>query len=342
MSYEPPLVCICIPTYNAAGTIRETLKSILAQTHPNLVVHISDNASTDETLEIIESMADSRVRVHRHEKNIGGEGNFTRCIQLATGKYTAIFHADDIYEPEMITMQVDYLEENPEVGATLTEAMTIDEHGVVLGNIGGPPGEKGKTKRYDFSKLIKTVLLHHNIMVCPSAMVRTQIFHEEIKQWRGDMFHSGADLDVWLRIASKHMVVILGEQLMRYRVSRAQFSDSIRSRTERSDFFLVMDHYLAQPEVRKFITANDLRHYRWLERHDQVARAINLFVAGRIPEAKDLLRCLFCRDAIYAAIVTRRGLVTLLGGFLLWLFILFGFRRIGNKLIKFMRKISWK
>ena len=48
-----PRVCICIPTYNVASTIRKTLESILNQTYSNIEVHISDNASTDNTLNII-------------------------------------------------------------------------------------------------------------------------------------------------------------------------------------------------------------------------------------------------------------------------------------------------
>ena len=126
MNNASPMVCICIPTYNAAATIRETLTSILAQTYTNLVIHVSDNASTDKTLEIVESMADSRIHIHRHENNIGAEGNFTRCIQLATGKYTAIFHADDLYGADMVAKQVAFLESHPDAGAVFTEAEMID------------------------------------------------------------------------------------------------------------------------------------------------------------------------------------------------------------------------
>ena len=122
MSNDLPLVCICIPTYNAAASIRETLESILAQTYLNLTIHVSDNASTDETLKIVESISDRRIALHRHDVNIGGEGNFNRCIQFAEGKYTAIFHADDIYEPNMVTRQVAFLEADEEAGAVFTEA----------------------------------------------------------------------------------------------------------------------------------------------------------------------------------------------------------------------------
>lgn len=110
MNDQVPLVCICVPTYNAAITIRETLHSILSQTYKNLVIHISDNSSTDTTLKIVESMDDPRLRIHRQQKNIGAEGNFENCIRLGEGKYTAIFHADDIYEPEMVAKEVAFLE----------------------------------------------------------------------------------------------------------------------------------------------------------------------------------------------------------------------------------------
>lgn len=105
MSNELPLVCICVPTYNVAVTVRETLESILTQTYSNLVVHVSDNASTDETLRVVESIPDARIHVHRQIENIGAEGNFTKCIQLTTGKYTAIFHADDVYDSAMLAKQ---------------------------------------------------------------------------------------------------------------------------------------------------------------------------------------------------------------------------------------------
>lgn len=339
---DSPLVCICVPTYNAEATIRETLESILAQTYRNIVVYISDNASTDDTLKAIEAIADSRVTVHRHDVNVGGEGNFTRCIKFATGKYTAIFHADDIYESNMVTKQVAFLETNTDVGAVFTEALTIDEQGVRFGVIGGVPGGRGGVTRIGFRELLQTMMLHHNFLVCPSVMVRTKIYKEEIKVWGSELFKSASDVDTWLRLADLHSIAVLDEQLMRYRISRAQYSHINRNRTERADFFLVMDHYLAKPDVKKLLSKADLRNYGWLERHERVALAFNLFSLGRLSEAKDLLKGVFSWDAIYAAIITRRGLVTLAGVSLLRVFIPFGSSRKGVAIVRALKKISWR
>ena len=107
-----PLVCICIPTYNAEKTIAATLRSVLGQTYQHLNIQIVDNHSSDATVTIVESFSDERITLHHNSVNLGGEGNFNRCIALARGKYTAIYHADDIYESEMVAAQVAFLEKH--------------------------------------------------------------------------------------------------------------------------------------------------------------------------------------------------------------------------------------
>ena len=103
---EKPLVCVCIPTFNSAATIRETLASIVNQSYKHLNIHVVDNDSTDDTLQIVLEFNDPRIRLYKNKINVGAEGNFNRCIQSATGEYTAIFHADDIYESAMVEKQV--------------------------------------------------------------------------------------------------------------------------------------------------------------------------------------------------------------------------------------------
>lgn len=342
MSNELPLVCICVPTYNVAVTVRETLASVLAQTYPNLVVHVSDNASIDETLKVVGAIPDARIHVHRQSENIGAEGNFTKCIQLASGKYTAIFHADDVYDPDIVAKQVAFLEAAPDVGAVFTGARTIDENGVLLGAIGRAPDASGSVVRYNFRELLQTMLLHHNFLICPSVMVRTEIYKKDIREWGSSLFRSSSDIDTWLRLASKTPIAVLNEPLMSYRISGAQFSNSIRNRTERADFFLVMDNYLTRPDVISLLTKDDLRHYDWLLRHENVARALNLFVLGKSIEAKELLRGFFSRDTLRAAMHSRRGLVTLAGGCLLRILTFFGMENRSAAVIKSIKKIAWK
>ena len=337
-----PLVCICIPTYNAAATIRETLKSILAQTYRNLVVHVSDNASTDGTLRVVESLADFRVCIHTNAENIEGEGNFNRCIQFAEGKYTAIFHADDTYEPDMVAKQVAYLEANPKVGAVFTAATTIDANGKASRVIGRSGISNSNIINYDFPLLFKTILRRGNFIVCPSAMVRTHVYKDEILRWRADLFRYSADLDVWLRIAISHSVAFLNEPLMRYRVDSNQFSSTVRLRTERADFFLVMDYYLSKPNVQLLLTADDQRNFLQLVVNDRIWRAINQFSIGNISEATLLISGAFNYEALRGAFTSRRGFFMLMASSALYLMIAMQLKKTGPKIIRALRAKSNK
>ncbi len=337
-----PLTCICVPTYNAASTVRETLVSILAQNYPNLVVHVSDNASTDNTLQVIESITDPRITIHRHEDNIGGEGNFTRCIQMAEGKYTAIFHADDIYEPEMVDRQVAFLEAHPEAGAVFTEASLIDESGNRIGEIRLPRDIAFQGGLYDFPTMFKAILRHSNFFICPSFMVRTQIYQQEIKTWRGELFGSGADLDVWLRILQNHLIGHLPERLMRYRISNNQFSARVRLETEQGIIFKIVDYYLKQDRVRAILETADFQNYKRLERSDKVMRAVNLILTDRPQDAEMLVDDIFSMDALRAAFQSRRALFTLLAGAYVRLTVLTGLHGIGKKMLAYMKLVMRK
>jgi glycosyltransferase involved in cell wall biosynthesis len=337
-----PLVCICVPTYHAAATVRETLGSILEQTYANLVIQISDNASTDDTLKVIESIADLRVTIHRHVENIGGEENFNRCIQLAEGKYTAIFHADDVYEPGMVEKQVAFLEAHPEAGAVFTEASLIDEVGNRIGEIRLPQGIASQNGLYDFSTMFKAVLRHSNFFICPSVMVRTQVYQQEIKCWRGELFKSSADLDLWLRILQRHPIGYLPERLMRYRISDNQWSARVRLGTERADFFLVIDHYLAQEQVRALLDATDLNNYRWLDRRDRVMRATNLFITGQPRQANELAHDIFSWDAISAVYKSKRGAMVFILGVYVKLLAVMGLHRFGKTSLAYMKQVTRK
>ncbi len=90
-----PLVSIGIPVYNGGKYLEETLDSILNQTFTDFEVIVSDNASTDNTREIVEAYAakDPRVRYYRNAENIGAAPNYNRTFELSRGKYFRLARA---------------------------------------------------------------------------------------------------------------------------------------------------------------------------------------------------------------------------------------------------------
>lgn len=107
------MISVCIPTYNGAKYIKEQLESILVQLGPEDEVIISDDRSTDETLVIVASLQDSRVKIYTHEKvNNPNKGTYTNVFYVcknvenallcATGNYIFLSDQDDIWLPNKI------------------------------------------------------------------------------------------------------------------------------------------------------------------------------------------------------------------------------------------------
>ncbi|MBF9040347.1 glycosyltransferase [Rhodobacterales bacterium LSUCC0387] len=338
-----PLVSICIPTYNAGATLAETLTSIINQSYKHLEILIVDNASTDNTVEVANRFSDPRIKIHQNTENIGGEENFNRCISLAKGLYTAIYHADDLYTVEMVERQVNFLDSNPEAGGVFTEAAVMDERGKIVGAIHFPNDLRiHGARNLSFFEVFRALLRHSNFLVCPSAMVRTSIYKNCIKRWRGEMFGSSADLDVWLRIARQTNLGILPEALMNYRVSDRQFSAKVRQKTDRADFFRVIDHYLQKFDIREALTQADLNNYKKLVQRDTVMRSVNLFLLNDFTRSKLLLKELDIADILREILSDKRSFAV----FILWIFLNFsnnpGLRKIGQVLLMHAKRIFRK
>ncbi|MGH7456925.1 MAG: hypothetical protein ACRENG_36580, partial [bacterium] len=122
-------------------------------------------------------------------------------------------------------------------------------------------------------------------------------------------------------------------------ISAAQGTHTVaRRRTNRADFFRVTDYYLKQATTRALLTTKDYRHYCWLERADRTIRAMNLFLDEQIDQARELLRESFSRDAMAAALISSRGLMTLSLAVFIKLAMIFDKSNISRGMLQRIRK----
>lgn len=108
---EQPLVSICIPVYNGAAYIDETVQCCINQTYRNIEVIFSDNCSTDNTVELIKRYNDPRIKIYSNSKNEGLLNNFKKVFTYATGKYMSFLGADDGMTNDCIEKCVRILED---------------------------------------------------------------------------------------------------------------------------------------------------------------------------------------------------------------------------------------
>lgn len=102
-SQQPPLVSICIPTYNGARWLDDALQSALAQDYRPIEIVVVDDASTDESLRILTDVRDPLLRVVRNRERLGLQRNLDRAVGLAKGQWIKFLFQDDMIAPECVS-----------------------------------------------------------------------------------------------------------------------------------------------------------------------------------------------------------------------------------------------
>lgn len=126
-------VTVLMPVYNAAAYIAEAVNSVLVQTYTDFELLIVNNSSTDDTIAVIKSFADTRIRLIE-ETQQGIAFALNKGLSEARGEYIARFDADDICEPARLEKQLDFLEKNPDYIVCGSDAEYMSEDGEHLFN----------------------------------------------------------------------------------------------------------------------------------------------------------------------------------------------------------------
>ena len=127
-------VSIITPSYNSGCFIAETIRSVLAQTYSNWEMIIVDDCSTDNTESIVKAFADTdpRIRYIRNEKNSGAAVSRNLALKEAKGRWIAFLDSDDLWKPEKLERQIQYMVEN-DYHFSYHEYDEIDENSKSLG-----------------------------------------------------------------------------------------------------------------------------------------------------------------------------------------------------------------
>ena len=132
-----PKVTVLMPVYNAEKYLIEAIRSILTQSFMDYELLIINDGSTDDSLKIIKSFSDKRIRLVQNERNIGQANSLNKGIKLARGEYIVRMDADDISLSERIKKQVKFMDANPEIGISGTWIKPLYEKLVWGGKING-------------------------------------------------------------------------------------------------------------------------------------------------------------------------------------------------------------
>ena len=192
---ENPLVSIILPTYNRERWIEASVRSALNQTYKNIELIVVDDGSTDDTKNILSNIDDPRLH-YIYQPNRGRSNARNHALLWAKGYYVSFLDSDDLYLPDKIACQVDYLRKNPGTGMVYTSAHCIGENGEGI-NYEYIADRSGLIYRYiAFFKPVTITL--PTVMTYKHVMDAVGGFDEKMYRFE--------DTDLWRRIAKEYRI----------------------------------------------------------------------------------------------------------------------------------------
>ncbi len=207
-------VSVCVPTYNGAAFIEETLRSIVNQSYQDFELLIVDDGSTDNTLEIVQSFSDPRIQLHRNPERLGIPGNWNRCLFLAQGEFVCLFHQDDVMLPENLERKVQLLSADPTLGFVHSAVETLVDESAPS-SFADWIEDATEDTVWGGPEYFRTLLLRGNRVCAPTAMARRRALLEQGGFDRDLGF--ACDYAMWLRLCLTYRVGFLASPLVRYR-----------------------------------------------------------------------------------------------------------------------------
>jgi glycosyltransferase involved in cell wall biosynthesis len=211
-----PDVTVVLPTYNRADWLRGAIASVLRQTHENFVLIVSDNASDDNTPEVVRSFDDRRLEYVRHETNVGRHANIDRLIDRVETEYVVILCDDDALEPGHLAATSAGLKRWPAAGVAHTGCVSVDVNGAIR-----RPHvrfvETASAVVVESGEQFRKRSMREGWTVCfSSAMFRRPALLEADRLREEDGIVD--DFPLMLRISTRWDFVYVNEPLVRFRV----------------------------------------------------------------------------------------------------------------------------
>lgn len=199
------IVSVLMPIYNQAEFLKEAIKSVINQSFKDFELLILNDGSNDNSLKIIKSFKDKRIKIFSCKKRQGLAKSLNFLIKKSKGRYLARMDGDDISKKNRLREQISFLKKNKNVYLVGTWAKLIDDKDREIAVIKKPS---------DFAQ-IKEKILNNNPFLHSSLLIRKSIV-EDIGGYNEDLFYS-QDYDFVLRVAVKYQCANLPRFLVRLR-----------------------------------------------------------------------------------------------------------------------------
>lgn len=241
---------VLLSTYNGERYVDKAVQSVLDQTFTDFRLHIVDDCSKDRTWEIICRYDDPRIIRSRNEVNAGLFPNLNRLIARTSGRWIKLIGQDDIFFPNCLQQNIEFVRENPSVGSLWCYNESIDENGVVF--------EKAPTHA---TNILSTAEADRDCLEwgCLSANISNLFMSRDVLRkcgpFREDIM--SADFDMMARMQGVANIARFTEVLLQVRAHKEQWS---------ADWRQIENHIRGCVEVYSHIYRRAVEEQRTLDK----------------------------------------------------------------------------
>lgn len=251
------LVSIIMPSYNTAPYIAESIRSVMAQTYTDWELIIVDDASTDNTDDVVGKFTElaevntkdlsSKIYYLKNDRNRGAAYSRNRALREAKGKWIALLDSDDIWTPDKLEKQIAFMEKNG-YAFSYTRYEEMDENGRPTGTVVGGPNRITKTGMYNY---------------CWPGCLTVMYDREVVGDIQIAEIQKNNDYAMWLKICRKADCYLLDENLARYRKRTGSISNHSYTSLIRWHYKLYREAEGMNPVVSLFNTGRNLFFGVW-------------------------------------------------------------------------------
>lgn len=211
---QKPLVTVLMPVYNGEKYLREAIDSILEQTLTDFEFLIIDDGSMDNSVEIINSYSDPRIKLVKNETNLGISKTLNKGIELASAELIARMDSDDISYPARLQKQYDYFINNPKCALLSTWAKTINEKKEHVKT------EKYRSRLHYYNLTFECWMYHPTVMYTRTAVMEVGMYNIPYAE----------DFELFWQLSRKFKIACLEEVLIDYRITSQSLHQVIRKK----------------------------------------------------------------------------------------------------------------
>ncbi|MFD1003272.1 glycosyltransferase family 2 protein [Ohtaekwangia kribbensis] len=227
-----PKLTVLMPVYNAASYLHEAIDSILQQTFRDFEFLIIDDGSTDQSIAIVQSYKDPRIRFVRNETNVGIAATLNRGIELASCELIARMDADDISYPDRLQKQYDYMMHDSACALLSTWCRVVTAAGKHVRL------ERYTSRFFYYNLTFECWIYHPTVMFRKAAVKEVGMYSMPYSE----------DYDLFWKLAQKFRIANLGEILLDYRLSPTSLNTVLRKKeydvANRKNVLRNLRHYM--------------------------------------------------------------------------------------------------